>query len=270
MDFSLVRPGELPLFNVVSSTGTAYIQHHCRPMLPSYTARLVKRQIASQPIWRPITDSGALAPKFLHITNASLAPRKKHFFSSNAQLRSENVGNTESVGSTSSAVSIKKGIRSVPPGKRSLRRGVVEAQRSREVRPEAIISERGTDTITAICTAEEFDMDIVAQILKSHGFEIDPHDTGFLEQQVIHTRGRNNGDIFVFPSGTVVTWALPEAVAIDLATVTLLPAALRPHVNDVEMEDLEFREDPNRDVSSIHGDVITLGIKSANQETNSA
>jgi uncharacterized Rmd1/YagE family protein len=115
--------------------------------------------------------------------------------------------------------------------------------------------------VTAIAVADQFDMDAVVRILRSHGFPIDPDGTGFDSDQVIHTRGVNNGDIFVFPSGSLVVWSLPEDVASDLATKTLLPAAINPHMDQRELENLEYEEDSNRDHSSIKGDLIILGTK---------
>lgn len=104
-------------------------------------------------------------------------------------------------------------------------------------------------------------MDAVVRILRSHGFPIDPDGTDFETDQVVHTRGVNNGDIFVFPSGSLVAWSLPEDVVSDLATKTLLPAAVGPRIEQMEMEDLEYTEDSKRESSSIRGDVITLGTK---------
>jgi uncharacterized Rmd1/YagE family protein len=126
----------------------------------------------------------------------------------------------------------------------------------------------GSNRVTAISVADQFDMDAVARILRSHGFPIDPDATGFEMDQVIHTRGVNNGDIFVFPSGSVVTWSLPEDVVSDLATKTLLPAAVTPHTGQVELEDLEYAEDPKRENSTVKGDVIVLGTKSSSQGEN--
>lgn len=117
-----------------------------------------------------------------------------------------------------------------------------------------------------MAVADQFDMDSVARILRSHGFTIDPDATGFDTEQVIHTRGVNNGDIFVFPSGTLVSWALPEDVAMDLATKTLIPAAVRPHADQIEVEDLEYAEDNKRENSGIKGEVITLGTKDKDQD----
>lgn len=69
------------------------------------------------------------------------------------------------------------------------------------------------------------------------------------------------GDVFVFPSGTVVAWSLPETFASYLATKTLLSAAEGAHIDNIETEDLDFIEDPQRENSSIKGDTIILGTK---------
>jgi len=62
-----------------------------------------------------------------------------------------------------------------------------------------------------------------------------------------------------------VAWSLPEDVVSDLATKTLLPAAVNPQMDQLEMEDLEYAEDPKRESSNIKGDVITLGTKASVQ-----
>ncbi len=46
-----------------------------------------------------------------------------------------------------------------------------------------------------------------------------------------------------------------------LATETLLPAAVNPRMDQMEMEDLEYTEDPKRESSNIKADVITLGTR---------
>lgn len=155
-----------------------------------------------------------------------------------------------------------------PAGKTSLRRVAVEAQRSRTNafrQNEAVSRSNGNNRVTALSVADQFDMEAVKRILRSHGFPIDPDGTGFESDQIIHTRGANNGDIFVFPSGSLVAWSLPEDVAIDLATKSLLPAAINPLVDQLEKEDLEYEEDPKRDNSTIKGDVIMLGTKTDSQ-----
>lgn len=224
------------------------------------------RQLAC-PSARRILDNGITRPlpsRSLHATATSQAPRRRNFFSSNAALR-QDASNDAS--KDLPPAQKRKPVRS-PAGKTSLRQVAVEAQRSREntiKRQDAIAQREGNNMVTAISVADQFDMDIVVQILRSHGFPINPDETDFETDQVIHTRGVNNGDIFVFPSGTVVAWSLPEDVVSDLATRTLLPAALNPHINAVEVEDLEYEEDPKRENSSIKGDTIYLGTKTSPQ-----
>ncbi|KAI6245062.1 MIOREX complex component 10 [Erysiphe necator] len=167
-------------------------------------------------------------------------------------------------GKKTSPTSKRKLVRS-PARKSSLRRVAVEAQRSREgtklKSKDAILESNENSRVIATSVADQFDMEAVVRILRSHGFQIDPDATDFDTEQVVHTRGVNNGDIFVFPSGSLVAWSLPEDVVSDLATKTLLPATVNPHMDQMEMEDLEYIEDPKRENSSIKADVITLGTK---------
>lgn len=136
--------------------------------------------------------------------------------------------------------------------------------------------------MTAYAVAEQFDIRKVRDILQEKGYEPDPLNTG-LFPQVVHVQvpidsirrvgnpstvdlpSNEVGDIFVFPSGTVVAWALPEGFTSFLATRTLLPAAECAHVDELETEDLEFVEDPTRENSSIRGDTIILGTKYGNE-----
>jgi len=234
-------------------------------MISPLTSQVVRRQLLT-PTWRSSFDCSTRPSRFLHETSAVNAPRKRHFFSSNAFLQQNAATN---VAEESAPVHKRKNVRS-PAGKRSLRRVAVEAQttrgntlRDRDADQDTLQDHNG---IVAICVAEEFDMDAVVRILRSQGYPIDPHGTGFLDEQVVHTKDPDNGDIFIFPSGTVVSWSMPEELAISLATHTLLPAAINPNKDDLEMEDLDFKEDPTRDSSSIKGDVITLGTKVESQE----
>ncbi|KAI8162357.1 MIOREX complex component 10 [Colletotrichum sp. SAR 10_70] len=94
--------------------------------------------------------------------------------------------------------------------------------------------------------------------LRAHGFDIDPDQSGFEASEVVHARGVNGGDIFVFPSGTIVTWALPP----DVVTKQLLGAAetpLKPALREVE--DLEYVADSSRETSGMKGDIVVLGTK---------
>lgn len=114
----------------------------------------------------------------------------------------------------------------------------------------------------------------MARILKAKGYELDPCKTAMFSQ-VLHfempisntksTTGADieapTGDVFVFPSGTLVAWAIPESDVSTLALKTLLPAAENPHLDELETEHLEYLEDPNKASSSIKGDAIVLGTK---------
>lgn len=66
------------------------------------------------------------------------------------------------------------------------------------------------------------------------------------------------GDIFIFPSGNIVSWSIPQSKVSSLATL-ILPAADHPHQEEVETEDLEYIEDPRIRRSRMSGDVIMLG-----------
>lgn len=132
--------------------------------------------------------------------------------------------------------------------------------------------------MTAFTVAERFDIAKVLEILLSKGYEPDPLESG-LYPQVIHVQvpldsirrttslassdlpADEVGDIFVFPSGTVVSWSLPEGFSSYLASNVLAPAALGPLVEDIETEHLEYVQDPQRDNSSMKGDTIVLGTK---------
>jgi len=225
------------------------------------------RQFSFPGTRRILTDGTPRPLRHLHAFAAAQAPRKRTFFSSNAALQQDAVPSTDGGIKEIPPAQKRKPIRT-PPGKTSLRRVAVEAQRSRANvlrQQDAIGRGEGSNRVTALSVADQFDMDVVVRILRSHGFPIDPDGTGFDTDQVIHTRGVNNGDIFVFPSGSLVSWSLPEDVAYDLATKSLLPAAINPHVDQMEMEDFEYEEDPNRDSSSIKGDVIVLGTNTGSQ-----
>lgn len=122
----------------------------------------------------------------------------------------------------------------------------------------------------AICAAEEYDIAEVARIFQGLGNILDPYKTD-LYPQVVHValpvhvdpsnpEATSVGDVFVFPSGTVVAWAIPESVLSPLVSKTLKPAAKYP-LQQLEEEDLDYSEDPKRENSSIKGDRIILGTK---------
>ncbi|OQE28382.1 hypothetical protein PENSTE_c003G06238 [Penicillium steckii] len=236
---------------------------------------------------RPLTLRLSRQPQnqYLHASSALALPRRRDFFTFNAQLAQKQPNkNDESAESLELQKQRRRSARA-PAAPTSLRRVAVEAQRSRDgYLSKAQLKEQGihqTKIVTAYAVAEQFNIRKVRDILQEKGYEPDPLGTG-LYPQVVHVqipidsirRAANPntadlssdevGDIFVFPSGTVVAWALPEGFTSFLATRSLLPASEGAHVDDIETEDLEFVEDYTRENSSIKGDTIILGTKSGN------
>lgn len=165
------------------------------------------------------------------------------------------------------AVSAKRKPTRVATAKNSLRRVAIIAQQ-----PTRGAGGRGSSEaaapdpstiVSATCIAESFNMPVGLEALASHGFEIDPDGTGFDANEVVHARGVNGGDIFVFPSGTIVTWSLPP----DVVTRQILRAAEEPHRPEQrEVEDLEFTEDTARETSTLKGDVVVLGTRKEHKD----
>ncbi|KAF2664220.1 hypothetical protein BT63DRAFT_460522 [Microthyrium microscopicum] len=168
------------------------------------------------------------------------------------------------------------------PTKASLRRVSLEAQRSRLIVNRA--GRRFVDPgvsikkVAAYCAAEKYDINIASQLLRDHGFDVDPYNTG-LYPQVIHiqtpilltskhtaVKDLNNGspgDVFVFPSGTLVAWNVPDRTALAIVEKVLPPATVNSHSGyvEIEKEDLEYIEDVTSSRSDIVGDTVVLGIK---------
>lgn len=164
------------------------------------------------------------------------------------------------------------------PVQSSLRQVAVEAQMSRDgLLPRSAISQGQPQTkrVRAYCVAEQFDLPTVVKILQARGFQIDPRRTS-LYPQVVHvefsrsawTRTHNgnappgphdNGDTFIFPSGTVVAWNVPEGFASTLVESILAPAARGPHFDQIETEDLDYIEDDTKEYCTIKGDTIVVG-----------
>ncbi|KAL2256024.1 hypothetical protein VTK26DRAFT_2328 [Humicola hyalothermophila] len=214
--------------------------------------------------------SRSLRQRHFHRTAAPCIPRRRNFFTSNVLLTQDGSEPAQgpaakASGERSSPASQQK--KRKPTLKNSLHRVAIVAQKgvpgkqpSAAAEPQSG-PEGSSSTISAVCVAESFDMDTVVDILQGHGFELDPDNTGFEQHEVVHARGFNNGDIFVFPSGTVVTWALPPDVVTTLATKHLLPAAETPFVKNMEEEDLKFLVDHEQDQSRVNGDVVVLGAR---------
>jgi uncharacterized Rmd1/YagE family protein len=125
--------------------------------------------------------------------------------------------------------------------------------------------------VTAYCAAETYDIAAASKLVKAQGYELDPFQTG-LYPQVIHlqtsdkpseVKDYQHGDIFIFPSGTVVTWNVREREALRLVNQILPAAAEGSHLSMLETEDLEYLEDPSQETSTILGDTIVLGTKAS-------
>ncbi|KAG9499043.1 hypothetical protein J7337_009854 [Fusarium musae] len=205
-----------------------------------------------------------------HLTSLASFPRKRSFFTSNPYLsqvddgsRSASELSKEEKGPASSK---RKPTRS-NTAKNSLRRVAIIAQQPKRGGATAPgnPSDEPSNVVSATCVAESFKMPVVLEILSSHGFDIDPDGTGFDANEVVHARGVNGGDIFVFPSGTIVTWSLPP----DVVTRQIMRAAEEAHsIESREFEDLEFTTDTNREASVLKGDVIVLGTRKEHKEAD--
>ncbi|KAI9654857.1 MAG: hypothetical protein M1831_005226 [Alyxoria varia] len=183
----------------------------------------------------------------------------------------------------------------------SLRRVALEAERSRGVLKGDQREEKGPPTpgietrdVTAYCAAEQYNILAVAQILRKNGYKIDPANTQ-LYPQVIHVQyppiaeanddntantltSESNrskveiddgvGDIFIFPSGTVVAWNVDEAAARAFISGTIQPAA-EGAFDRPETEDLEYYEDAKSEKSGVVAEKIRLGTKMREDGANS-
>ena len=224
----------------------------------------------------------------LHASPIFQRPRRRDFFSSNSTLANHKDADVSARtnDSVEALQARKRKAGGAAAAKTSLRRVAVEAQRSKDGNLKSGRSSRLPDDtasprlVTAYAVAERFDLAKVVEILRSKGYEPDPLSTG-LYPQVVHIqvpissiyRSTNPkahdlspseiGDVFVFPSGTVVTWALPEGFTSYFATRTLQPATEHPHREPIETEDLDYLEDSNREHSTIKGETIVLGTKAA-------
>lgn len=220
----------------------------------------------------------------LHASPIFQRPRHRDFFSTNKALSAQRTIEQQGKPSPQDESNVdalrKRKVAGSPAAKTSLRRVAVEAQRTKDGK--LAKTQRQTDEaprlVTAYAVAERFDLARVIDILRSKGYEPDPLNTG-LYPQVVHMQvpissiyrttnpsakdlsSEEIGDIFIFPSGTLVTWALPEGFTSYFATRTLLPAAEQPHKEPIETEDLEFIEDQQRETSTIKGDTIIVGTK---------
>ncbi|KAH7322779.1 hypothetical protein B0I35DRAFT_467849 [Stachybotrys elegans] len=201
-----------------------------------------------------------------HVISAANYPRKRQFFTSNPYLSQSNDDSRQLSNQQQQAPSAKRKPTRVATTKNSLRRVAIIAQQPKlgsDGKTPPADQTDPSNIVSATCIAEAFDMPMVLDILSAHGFAIDPDVTGFDTNEVLHARGVNGGDIFVFPSGTVVTWSLPP----DVVTKQIMRAAQEPHSEDLrEAEDLEFTTDISKELSTLKGDVIVLGTRREHKE----
>ncbi|KAH8165252.1 hypothetical protein CIB48_g2983 [Xylaria polymorpha] len=201
----------------------------------------------------------ALAPaphplRCFHQTTLASLPRRRNFFTSNQLLAATNekadgseVLEDVSRETDASQHQHQRPKASSPPPKRkpvrasaakSLRLGSVTkpSKRTGTARKPAAPDAADHDetdssrSIRAICVAQSFDMAQVQEILRFHGFELDPDGTDFDTQAVVHARGVNN--------------------------------------DRAELEMLEFAPDESRDTSFMKGEVVILGTRPQELEHN--
>ena len=120
----------------------------------------------------------------------------------------------------------------------------------------------------------------VQEILRKRGVQIGPSGTLLYpeEPEVIHiemplaegvapiftsSSSTNSGDVFIFPTGTIVSWGVPRAHIDHLTSEVLSPAARKSLGEEADNENLEYFEDPSKERSSIKAEIIMLGTKAA-------
>ncbi|KAL1873897.1 hypothetical protein Daus18300_003769 [Diaporthe australafricana] len=264
--------------------------------------RIPKREIAAglcrglHSSARPAATARPLLRAF-HQTSPAFRPRQRSFFTSNPLLARDGTDNDPSTpppqfhpdsppSSARSSSNKKKSAKAPAAGPKKslsnpLRRVVSIAQRpgrkpvvndaddgGREVEPP---EDDARTKIRAVCVAESFDMDVVVRILTEHCYQLDPDGLGFDTADVVHARtlgAGGEGDVFVFPSGTVVTWALPADVGINMAQGTLLRAAHNHDLESAEREDLDFETDVAMTTSTMRRDRVILGTKQPNDDAD--
>lgn len=174
------------------------------------------------------------------------------------------------------------------PASTSLRRTAIDAQRGRLQNPiqgrgrhRHLLPNTPTKNVTAYCAAETYQLSAARRLLQKEGYEPDPLGTG-LGAQVLHVRmpasvtvdgtgrrggiehgGGGGGDLFVFPSGSVVAWNVPERVSTSIVQRVLPRAAENGHPARMEVEDMAYVETPHSESSEVLGDTIVLGTRSA-------
>lgn len=269
--------------------------------------RIPQREIAAG-LFRGLHSSARPAAtarpslRAFHQTSPALRPRQRSFFTSNPLLAKDSV-DSEYAPSTPGPQPLpdaqptpsrpnnrkkptKAAAAAAAPKKslsNPLRRVVSIAQRPGR-KPGSVGDDGGgagaehpedddSTKIRAVCVAESFDMDVVVRILTEHCYQLDPDGLSFDTADVVHARtlgAGGHGDVFVFPSGTVVTWGLPADVGINMAQGTLLRAAHNHDLESAERESLDFEVDENMNSSTMRRDRVILGTKEPAEEAAAA
>lgn len=201
----------------------------------------VKRSLTTLSLTRNSPIRHLQAPQ-LHSTTAVCARKlPRNHFSSNCILREEQHGAVNSEHKQRKAASKRasnNSLRKVAVAAQSQRNGLIRGSgKTRHVDPEA-----DTKEVTAYCAAEKYNLSRARWELDREGYKADPFGTN-LFPQVLHVRTPNYvtkhettaepipqgpGDIFVFPSGCVVAWNVPDKLARNIIE-RFLPSAAGKH-----------------------------------------
>ena len=175
-----------------------------------------------------------------HFPTFGFTPRAKqplrHHFSTNRVLQEEQqnaaVNSEHKLRKAASKRATNNSLRKVAVAAQSQRNGLIRGSgKTRHVDPEA-----DTKEVTAYCAAEKYNLSRARWELDREGYTADPFGTN-LFPQVLHFQTQpeatgedvsqvpGDGDIFIFPSGCVVAWNVPDKLARNIIERFLPPAA---------------------------------------------
>lgn len=198
---------------------------------------VVKRSLTTLPSTRSCPTRHLQAPQ-LHSTTAACARKlPRNHFSSNRILRQEEhaaISSEHKQRKATSKRAANHSLRKVAVAAQSQRNGLIRGSgKTRYVDPHA-----DTKEVTAYCAAEKYNLSRARWELDREGYKADPFGTN-LFPQVLHVQTPNYitpdeatggekpqgpGDVFVFPSGCIVTWNVPDKLANNIIQ-RFLPAA---------------------------------------------
>ncbi|KXS96664.1 hypothetical protein AC578_4403 [Pseudocercospora eumusae] len=248
---------------------------------------IVKRSLTTLPTTRSSPYRNLQQAPHQSLTSTAAAHDRKlprNHFTTNRALKQQNQDAAAEKGNKKRKAGPKRNTDN------SLRRVAVEAQRSRKLitgtgTKQWVNPEIETKDVTAYCAAEKYNLSRARWELDREGYKADPFGTN-LFPQVLHVQTpnyvskdgitseekvRGAGDVFVFPSGCVVAWNVPDRLAHNIVERFLPPAAADTgHLDRMEVEDLEYIEDETKESSRIVGDTIILGTKATDPELSSS